>query len=159
MTARFGERDLNSLTSAEVLSFFTDFNQGTKQLTKRTRYSQLTSFFNFITTRKEPSQGPSPSAAGQDAGEEAHCVALLERGFQVMGQDPVQGNELHRPVRDSEVADEPANCKPFGEIHRVKLPSRVIPGGRGGEVLRQMPPEPELDFDGGPPSAQLPSGH
>ncbi len=41
-TARFGERDLKSLTSEEVLSFLTQINQGTKQLTKRTRYSQLT---------------------------------------------------------------------------------------------------------------------
>jgi len=54
LTVQFGERDLNSLTSEEVLSFLTDFNQGTKQLTKRTRYSQLTSFFNFITQNLYP---------------------------------------------------------------------------------------------------------
>jgi integrase/recombinase XerD len=49
LTAQFGERDLNTLTSEEILSFLTEINQGTKQLTKRTRYSQLTSFFNFVT--------------------------------------------------------------------------------------------------------------
>ena len=49
LTTQFGERDLNSLTPEEILSFLTQINQGTKQLTKRTRYSQLTSFFNFIT--------------------------------------------------------------------------------------------------------------
>ena len=54
LTAQFGERDLNSLTPEEVLSFLTDFNQGTKQLTKRTRYSQLTSFFNFVTQNLDP---------------------------------------------------------------------------------------------------------
>ena len=54
LTAHFGERDLNSLSPEEVLSFLTDFNQGTKQLTKRTRYSQLTSFFNFITQNLDP---------------------------------------------------------------------------------------------------------
>jgi hypothetical protein len=48
-----GERDLNSLTPEEVLSFLTDFNQGTNQLTKRTRYSQLTSFFNFPTQNRD----------------------------------------------------------------------------------------------------------
>ena len=54
LTLQFGERDLNSLTPEEVLSFLTDFNQGTQQLTKRTRYSQLTSFFNFITQNLDP---------------------------------------------------------------------------------------------------------
>jgi len=54
LTAHFGERDLSSLTPEEVLSFLTLINQGTKQLTKRTRYSQLTSFFNFITQNLDP---------------------------------------------------------------------------------------------------------
>ena len=53
-TAQFGERDLNSLTPEEVLSFLTDINQRANQLTKRTRYSQLTSFFNFITQNLAP---------------------------------------------------------------------------------------------------------
>jgi integrase/recombinase XerD len=48
LTTQFGERDLNSLTLEEILSFLTQINQDTKQTTKRTRYSQLTSFFNFI---------------------------------------------------------------------------------------------------------------
>ena len=55
LTVQFGERDLNSLTPEEVLSFLTNINQGTKQLTKRTRYSQLTSFFNFVTQNLENS--------------------------------------------------------------------------------------------------------
>jgi integrase len=54
LTSHFGERDLNSLTPEEVLSFLTLINQGTKPLTKRTRYSQLTSFFNFITQNLDP---------------------------------------------------------------------------------------------------------
>jgi integrase len=54
LTAHFAERDLNSLTPEEILSFLTNINQGTKQLTKRTRYSQLTSFFNFITQNLDP---------------------------------------------------------------------------------------------------------
>jgi integrase/recombinase XerD len=48
---------LSSLTSEEVLSFLTHINQGTKQLTKRTRYSQLTAFFNFITQNLDPNFG------------------------------------------------------------------------------------------------------
>ena len=53
-SAQFGERDLDSLTPDEILSFLTQINQGTKQLTKRTRYSQLTSFFNFVTQNLDP---------------------------------------------------------------------------------------------------------
>ena len=53
-SAQFGERDLNSITPDEILSFLTEINQGTKQLTKRTRYSQLTSFFNFTTQNLDP---------------------------------------------------------------------------------------------------------
>ena len=45
-SAQFGERDLNSITPDEILSFLTEINQGTKQLTKKTRYYQLTSFFS-----------------------------------------------------------------------------------------------------------------
>ena len=54
VSAQFGERDLDSLTPEEILSFLTQINQGTKQSTKRTRYSQLTSFFNFITQNLHP---------------------------------------------------------------------------------------------------------
>jgi integrase/recombinase XerD len=54
LTTQFGERDLNSLTPEEILSFLTQINQNTKQATKRTRYSQLTSFFNFITQNLDP---------------------------------------------------------------------------------------------------------
>ena len=54
LTAQFGERELDSLTSEEILSFLTEINQRTNQLTKRTRYSQLTSLFNFITQNLEP---------------------------------------------------------------------------------------------------------
>ena len=54
LTTQFGERDLNSLTPEEILSFLTQINQGTKQSTKRTRYFQLTSFFNFITQNLDP---------------------------------------------------------------------------------------------------------
>ena len=54
LNAQFGEKELDSLTPDEILSFLTDINQRTNQLTKRTRYSQLTSFFNFITQNLDP---------------------------------------------------------------------------------------------------------
>ncbi len=67
LTAQFGERDLNSLTSEEVLSFLTNINQGTKQLTKCTRYSQLTSFFTatFLCVQAPPLDS---STGSSDAG-------------------------------------------------------------------------------------------
>jgi len=55
LTTQFGERDLNSLTPEEVPSFLTDINQRANQLTKCIRYSQLTSFFNFVTQNLDPS--------------------------------------------------------------------------------------------------------
>ena len=53
-SSQFGERETDSITPDEIFSFLTEINQGTKQLTKRTRYSQLTSFFNFITQNLDP---------------------------------------------------------------------------------------------------------
>ena len=53
-SAQFGERETDSITPDDIFSFLTEINQGTKQLTKRTRYSQLTSFFNLITQNLNP---------------------------------------------------------------------------------------------------------
>jgi site-specific recombinase XerD len=44
----FEDRDLQSLSPDEILSFLTQLTEGNKQLTKHTRYSCLSSFFNFI---------------------------------------------------------------------------------------------------------------
>ncbi|UCF86282.1 MAG: site-specific integrase [Desulfobacteraceae bacterium] len=44
----FGDRELDSITPDEVLSFLTQLTEGAKQSTKRTRYVGLASFFNFI---------------------------------------------------------------------------------------------------------------
>jgi integrase/recombinase XerD len=44
----FGERNLESLTSEEILSFLGRVTDGAKPQTKRIRYSQLSALFNFI---------------------------------------------------------------------------------------------------------------
>jgi hypothetical protein len=44
----FGGRELESLSSEEVLSFLSSITEGTKQSTKHTRYSHVKAFFNFI---------------------------------------------------------------------------------------------------------------
>jgi integrase/recombinase XerD len=44
----FLERELDSITSEEILSFLTGLNDSCKQLTKHTRYAYLKALFNFI---------------------------------------------------------------------------------------------------------------
>ena len=51
----FGDRELQSLSPDEILSFLTQLTEGNKQLTKHTRYSYLSSFFNFIKNNNDPS--------------------------------------------------------------------------------------------------------
>ena len=45
---QFKDRDMGSLTSDEMLSFLNQLCEGVKQRTKRSRYSSVRSFFNFI---------------------------------------------------------------------------------------------------------------
>jgi len=45
--ARFGDRELDSLTTDEMWGFLTQQTHGTSQGTKKLRYSLLSSFFNF----------------------------------------------------------------------------------------------------------------
>jgi integrase len=45
---QFSERDLQSITPEEILTFLTHLNGDTKQTTKRLRYALLNAFFNLI---------------------------------------------------------------------------------------------------------------
>ena len=44
----FGAENLEILTTEKILSFLNRITEGKKQQTKRTRYSHLLAFFNFI---------------------------------------------------------------------------------------------------------------
>jgi integrase len=44
----FGNRNLNEVSTDDVLDFMTKFTEGRKPQTKRIRFSHLTAFFNFI---------------------------------------------------------------------------------------------------------------
>jgi integrase/recombinase XerD len=44
----FGNRQLDSISSEEILTFLTSITEGTKQATKHSRYSHLRTFFNFM---------------------------------------------------------------------------------------------------------------
>ena len=44
----FGDTDLEEISSEDILTFLDKITDGTKQQTRRTRYSHLAAFFNFI---------------------------------------------------------------------------------------------------------------
>ena len=44
----FGDKDLEEISSENILTFLGKITEGRKQQTKRTRYSHLAAFFNFI---------------------------------------------------------------------------------------------------------------
>ena len=50
----FGDRLADSITPDEILSFLTKLTDGTKQSTKRNRYSSLKAFFNYIKNSIDP---------------------------------------------------------------------------------------------------------
>jgi len=45
---QFAERELISITPDEILLFLTQITEGSKQATKRVRYSLIKAFFNFV---------------------------------------------------------------------------------------------------------------
>ena len=49
----FGDKDLEEISSEDILTFLNKITDGRKQQTKRTRYSHLNAFFNFIGTNIE----------------------------------------------------------------------------------------------------------
>jgi integrase len=52
--SQFGDRDLSTIKSDEILSFLTPITKGNKQSTKRSRYSALSSFFNLVKNTVDP---------------------------------------------------------------------------------------------------------
>jgi integrase len=50
----YGDREINSITSDEILSFLRKITEGTKQSTKRSRYAALSAFFNLVRTTISP---------------------------------------------------------------------------------------------------------
>jgi integrase len=51
---QFGDTAINQVTPDDILSFLNRFTEGNKPLTKRVRYSHLSSFFNFIRNNIDP---------------------------------------------------------------------------------------------------------
>ena len=60
----FGDIDLSSITSEQILTFLYEFSKGTKPSTKRLRFTLLSAFFNFIKNSFEPElQNPCDNLA------------------------------------------------------------------------------------------------
>jgi len=53
-STEFGDRDIETITTDEVLNFLSRYAEGAKQSTKRLRYSLLSSFFTFIKNSVDP---------------------------------------------------------------------------------------------------------
>ena len=47
---KFGQNELNEISSDHVLEFLNDITDGRKQRTRKTRFSHLSTFFNFISS-------------------------------------------------------------------------------------------------------------
>ena len=50
----FGDREIDEISSNEILTFLNKVTDGRKQQTKRTRYAHITSFFNLIKNNVDP---------------------------------------------------------------------------------------------------------
>jgi len=50
----FSDKELDSISSEEILSFLTSLNDTIKQLTQDTRYAYLKALFNFIRNNLDP---------------------------------------------------------------------------------------------------------
>jgi len=113
---KFGERDIESITTDEVLSFLTQITHGTKQTTKRSRYSLLTAFFNFIKNSVQHElQNPCDSP-------------ILKKLFKV----PKKG---HWKILEKEIVDE-VIFRTQHNRNRLMLELMARGGMRVGEVLK-----------------------
>jgi len=50
----FGDRELSSVTSEDILAFMSTVTDGTKQNTKKLRFTLLSAFFNFVKNSHDP---------------------------------------------------------------------------------------------------------
>ncbi|MBW1672305.1 MAG: site-specific integrase [Deltaproteobacteria bacterium] len=116
---QFGDRELESLTNEEILTFLTQFTEGTKQSTKRLRYSLLSAFFNFIKSSINPQlQNPCETP-------------ILKKLF----KDP---KPTHWKILEKELVDE-IIFRTEDQRNRLMLELMARGGMRVGEVLKLTP--------------------
>jgi integrase/recombinase XerD len=115
----FGDKDLEEVSSEDILTFLSKITDGRKQQTRRTRYAHLSAFFNFIITNiDERVQNP---CANQ----------LLKKLYKA--NTPVQWDSFEKETIDEII------------FRTTKLRNRLIlelmarGGMRIGEVLKLTP--------------------
>jgi integrase/recombinase XerD len=112
----FGYREPESITPDEILSFLTKLTDGTKQTTKRNRYSSLKAFFNFIKNSIDPNfQNPCDTP-------------ILRKIFKDRKPPPW-------PIIEKELIDE-IIFKTVNPRNRIMLELMARGGMRVGEVLK-----------------------
>ena len=115
----FGERLADSITPDEILSFLTKLTGGTKQSTKRNRYSSLKAFFNYIKNSIDPNlQNPCDTP-------------ILRKIFKERKSPPW-------PIFEKELIDE-IIFKTTNPRNRIMLELMARGGMRIGEVLKIRP--------------------
>jgi integrase len=119
----FENRELESITSEEILAFLTKFTERTRQSTKRLRYSLLTAFFNFVKNSIDPTfRNPCDTP-------------ILRKLFRE--PKPMQWMIIEKEVVDEIIFRTP-NLR-----NRLMLELMARGGMRIGEVLRLTPADIE----------------
>ena len=119
----FGNIELSSVTTENVLPFLTKISKETKQSTKKLRYSLLSTFFNFIKTSFDPKlQNPCDSPT-------------LRKLFKV--QKPIHWKILEKDIVD-EIIFRTEDIR-----NRLMLELMGRGGMRVGEVLKLTPADVE----------------
>ncbi|MBC8176206.1 MAG: site-specific integrase [Deltaproteobacteria bacterium] len=119
----FGNIELTSITSDNILPFLTKISEGSKQSTKKLRFSLVSAFFNFIKTSYDLNlQNPCDSPA-------------LKKIFK--DQRPIHWKILEKDVVDEIIfrTENPRN--------RLMLELMARGGMRVGEVLKLTPNDVE----------------
>ncbi len=121
--AQFGGREVDSFTSEEILAFLTRLTEGSKQSTKRLRYSLLSAFFNLIKSSIDPHfQNPGDTP-------------ILRKLFREPKPSPWQ-------ILEKEVVDEMI-FRTGNMRNRIMLELMARGGMRVGEALKITPADIE----------------
>ena len=115
----FGDRQVESITTDEVLSFLTGLSTAAKPATKRHRYSCLKAFFNFLKSSVDPNI-PNPCD-----------TAMLRKMFRE--RPPQQWKIVEKDLVDEIIF---RTMKPR---NRIMLELMARGGMRVGEVLKIRP--------------------
>lgn len=119
----FGDIDLSTITSEDILSFMSTVSDGTKQGTKKLRFTLLSAFFNFVKNSLDPDlQNPCDNPA-------------LRKLFKT-------GKPAQLKILEKDVVDEMI-FRTRNQRNRLMLELMARSGMRVGEVLKLRPMDVE----------------